>query len=26
LDVENTRKLGIGIAETIALEGFADFC
>ncbi len=26
LDVENTRKLGIGIAETIALEGFSDFC
>ena len=26
LDVENTRKLGIGIAKTIALEGFPDFC
>ena len=26
LDVENTRKLGVGIAKTLALEGFADLC
>ena len=26
LDVKNTRKLGVGIAKTLALEGFADFC
>ena len=26
LDVENTRKLGIGIAEAIDFEGFTDFC
>ena len=26
LDVKNTRKLGAGIAKTLALEGFADFC
>ena len=26
LDVENSWKLGIGIAKTLALEGFADFC
>ena len=25
LDVENTRKLGVGIAKILALEGFADF-
>lgn len=25
LDVENTRKLGVGIAKTLALEGFAGF-
>ena len=26
LDIKNTRKLGLGIAKTLALEGFADFC
>ncbi len=26
LDVKNTRKLGVGIAKTLALEGFTDFC
>ena len=26
LDVKNTRKLGVGIAKTLAQEGFADFC
>ena len=26
LDLENTRKLGIGIAKKLALAGFADFC
>ena len=26
LDVKNTKKLGVGIAETLALKGFADFC
>ena len=26
LEVENTRKLGIGIAKTIALGGFANLC
>ena len=26
LDVKNTRQLGVGIAKTLALEGFADFC
>ena len=26
LDVKNTRKLGVGIAKILALEGFADFC
>ena len=26
LDVKNTRKLGVGIAKTLSLEGFADFC
>mgnify|MGYP007000072800 len=25
LDVKNTRKLGLGIAKTLNLEGFADF-
>ena len=25
LDVKNTRKLGVGIAKILALEGFADF-
>ena len=25
LDVENTRKLGIGIAKTLVLKGFSDF-
>ena len=25
LDVENTQKLGIGIAKTLVLEGFANF-
>ena len=26
LDVKNTRKLGVGIAKTLALEGFANLC
>ena len=26
LDVKNTKKLGLGITETLALKGFADFC
>ena len=25
LDVKNTRKLGVGVAKILALEGFADF-
>ena len=26
LDARNTKKLGVGIAKILALEGFADFC
>jgi len=26
LDVKNTKKLGVDIAKTVALEGFADLC